>query len=390
MPWRRSDIMSERIKFIARLLDGERMSDLCQEFEISRKTGYKLHDRFKAEGLEGLSDKPRLPIHRPNQTPVKIEQLIQDLRLAHPTWGSPKIKEYLQRKYGELKIPASSTIHCILEKNNLINKKKRIKLYKAEGTGLSEALAPNDLWCADFKGQFRMGNQQYCYPLTTTDQLSRMLLCCEALENVKEDPALNAFERTFLEYGLPARIRTDNGVPFASRSLFGLSLLSVWWLRLGILIERIEPGHPEQNGRHERMHRTLKETVLKPPAKNILQQQEKFDEFCATFNHERPHQGIQMKCPSDLYQKSSRTYPEVLGDLEYPQHEGSCRVSGCGSIVVQKNKRVFISEVFRHQILGLKQVEEQLWQVDFMNYTLGFYDGESSRMSHAENPFLLT
>ena len=215
--------------------------------------------------------------------------------------------------------PAKSTVHAVLYRHGLVKKRKR-KRYKACGTAFGLAKNPNDLWCADYKGEFMLGDRRYCYPLTISDFSSRYLMTCEALETTKEEYAFEVFERAFKEYGLPRAIRTDNGVPFSScHALFGLSRLSVWWLRLGISIERIKPGHPEQNGRHERLHLTLKKEATKPAGMNMLQQQEKFDKFIREYNEERPHQALSMKCPSEVYKPSSRKYKGVK-DLEYPLH----------------------------------------------------------------------
>jgi len=287
--------MDERLRFVARLLDGEKMAVLCREFDISRKTGYKIFQRYKDSGLEGLTDRSRRPYRHANRLPFQIEKLIVQLKREHPSWGAPKIREKLRRRHSGICLPAVSTVHTVLDRHGLVSRGRRAR-YKAEGTALQTPTVPNDLWCADFKGEFMLADRRYCYPLTITDAASRYLLCCEALSSTKEASAFTAFERTFKDFGLPAAIRTDNGVPFASRSaFFGLSKLSVWWLRLGIRIERIKPGNPQQNGRHERMHLTLKKEATRPAGRNFLQQQAKFDRFTQCFNFERPHQALQMK-----------------------------------------------------------------------------------------------
>ncbi len=238
---------------------------MCREFGISRKTGYKLFNRYQDEGLRGLEDRPRSPYRHPNRLPFQVEKAILRIKQQHRTWGAPKIREKLIKEYPMIRPPASSTIHVVLDRHGLVERRKR-RRHKAQGTTLNEAQSPNVLWCADFKGEFRLGNRKYCYPLTITDQRSRYLLACDALESTKGIGAFPVFERTFEEFGLPAAIRSDNGAPFSSpHALFGLSRLSVWWLRLGIAIERIKPGHPQQNGRHERMHLTLKKEATKPP-----------------------------------------------------------------------------------------------------------------------------
>src|SRR5919197_3241183 len=300
MPWKECSVMDARLRFVARLLEGEAMSTVCREFGISRKTGYKIFDRYKEHGLEALSDRSRRPVRYANQLPEQIEGLIVRLKAEKPHWGARKIRELLVRRLdGDVRVPAKSTIHAVLDRHGLV-KRARERKNRAQGTPLSAAVAPNDLWCADFKGEFKLGNGHYCYPLTVTDQSSRFLLMCEALETTREELAFTAFERLFRERGLPLAIRSDNGVPFASpNTLFNLSKLSVWWLRLGIEIERIKPGKPQQNGRHERMHLTLKKEATRPPGLNSLQQQARFDEFVQEFNVERPHQAIAMKCPAE-------------------------------------------------------------------------------------------
>jgi putative transposase len=385
MPWKDSRVMDAKLKFIARLLDGEKMASLCREFQISRKTGYKIWSRYQGSGLEALSDRSRRPYKQANRLPMQVENLIVHLKQEKPSWGAPKIRERLIRQYPDVVPPAKSTVHAVLDRHGLVTKKKR-RRYRAEGTALLHVTEPNDLWCADYKGEFMMGNKTYCYPLTITDFSSRFLLTCEALETTKEQYAFTVFENTFKEYGLPKTIRTDNGVPFASaHAMFGLSKLSVWWLRLGIDIERIKPGHPEQNGRHERMHLTLKKEATKPAGQNLLQQQEKFEFFKQEFNHERPHQALEMKCPGEHYKPSVKLYTG-LPEVEYPLHDKTITVTECGRICVDSRKINF-SRVFAGQSVGIRQVEDKIWLVSFMDYDLGYFDEETNRVEPGENPF---
>src|SRR6478609_1426998 len=386
MPWKASSVMEERLRFVARLLDGEAMTDVCREFGVSRKTGYKIFDRYREHGLEALNDRSRRPVRYANQLPQQVESLIVRLKAEKPHWGARKIRELLVRRLGgDVRVPAKSTIHAVLDRHGLV-KRGGGPRHRARGTPLSEGAMPNDLWCADFKGEFKLGNGRYCYPLTVTDHASRFLLLCEALESTREETALTAFERLFRERGLPLAIRSDNGVPFASpNALFNLSRLSVWWLRLGIAIERIKPGHPQQNGRHERMHLTLKSETTRPAAKNFLQQQAKFDDFIECYNHERPHQALNMKYPAELYQPSTRPYRGLSG-LEYPLRDRTVTVTQCGRICFGRQK-INLSKVFAGQNVGVKQVSGQIWLVSFMNYDLGFFDDETCRLESAENPF---
>ncbi len=377
--------MDERLRFVARLLDGEKMAALCREFDVSRKTGYKVFQRYKDCGLEGLTDRSRRPYRPANQLPFQIEKLIVQLKRERPSWGAPKIREKLRRLHSELQIPAISTVHAVLDRHGLVSRGRK-RRYRAQGTTLSKPRLPNDLWCADYKGEFMLVDRRYCYPLTISDFASRYLLSCEALSTTQETYAFTVFERVFKDFGLPQAIRTDNGVPFASpHALFGLSKLAVWWLRLGIHIERIQPGHPQQNGRHERMHLTLKKEATKPAAQNFLQQQAKFDDFLDCYNHERPHQALDMKYPAELYRPSPRHY-HGLDELHYPFHDQTITVTQCGRICFGRRK-INLSTVFAGQNVGVKEVSDRIWLVSFMNYDLGFFDHEIGRLGTAENPF---
>jgi transposase InsO family protein len=386
MPWKECSVMAERLQFVGRLLDGEAMTEVCREFGISRKTGYKIFDRYREHGLAALTDRSRRPVRYANQLPAQIESLIVGLKGNKPHWGARKIRELLIRRLpGDVRVPARSTIHAVLDRHGLVKRLGRPRP-RATGTPLSAGAQPNDLWCADFKGEFKLGNGRYCYPLTVTDQASRFLLLCEALESTREDTAFTAFERLFADRGLPNAIRSDNGVPFASpNALFNLSKLSVWWLRLGISIERIKPGHPQQNGRHERMHLTLKKEATRPPGINSLQQQARFDVFLHEFNVERPHEALAMKCPGELYVASTRTY-NGLPDLAYPLHDRDILVTSCGRICLHR-KKINISTVLAGQNLGIKEVDDGIWLVSFMQYDLGYIDLEQRTLQPLDNPF---
>ncbi len=378
--------MDERLRFVAKLLEGESMTEVCREFGISRKTGYKIFNRYKESGLEALGDRCRRPVRYANQLPPQIESLIVRLKREKPHWGARKIRELLVRRLDQdLRVPAKSTIHAVLHRNALVKGITRPRR-RASGTQLSAGAVPNDLWCVDYKGEFKLGNGQYCYPLTVTDHASRFILMCEALQSTKEPPAITAFEQLFLERGLPAAIRSDNGVPFASpNGLFNLSKLSVWWLRLGIAIERIQPGQPQQNGRHERMHLTLKKETTRPPGMNSLQQQARFDAFVTEFNTERPHEALAMRTPAEAYIASPRPY-NGLPQLSYPLHDRDVLVTACGRICMHR-KRVNVSQVFAGQRLGIKEVDEGIWIVTFMHYDLGFIDLEQRTLQPLDNPF---
>lgn len=385
MPWKECKRMDERLRFVARLLQGENMSRVCREFGVSRPTGYKIFNRYKDLGYQGLLDRSRRPYRHANKLPFQLESAIVRLRTEHPSWGAAKIREKLLRAFPMVPAPAKSTVHAVLDRNGLVERRKR-RRHKPQGTPLTDPAAPNQLWCADFKGEFMLGNGKYCYPLTITDYCSRYLLACESLESTKSSFAFTVFERAFKDFGLPAAIRTDNGAPFASpNALFGLSKLSVWWLRLGIGIERIKPGNPQQNGRHERMHLTLKKEATKPASFNFLQQQSRFDDFIEVYNHQRPHAALGMHYPGEVYTPSPRPFrhPEPP---QYPFHDRTVCVTRCGRICIGKRK-INLSQVFSGQLVGIREVDEKIWLVSFLDFDLGYFDEQEGRVEPGPNPF---
>jgi transposase InsO family protein len=386
MPWKESNMLDEKIKFIARILEGEKMAPLCREFNISRKTGYQIWQKYSEFGQAAFIEQKRTPFRYANKLPVQLEILILDLKKEYPNFGAPKIREKIQRKLPNLKPPAISTIHAVLDRHGLVKSALKRKRYKAQGTPLVHVKTPNDLWCADYKGEFMLGDKNYCYPLTITDYASRFILSCEGLLSTNENFAFKVFEDAFREYGLPKTIRTDNGIPFYSgNSLYGLTRLSVWWLRLGILIERIRPGNPQENGRHERMHLTLKKETTRPPGNNSLEQQEKFNEFMKVFNFERPHQGLEMKYPSEVYEYSDREY-KGIEPIFYPFHDKTIQVTQCGRIC-EKKMKVNLSRAFAGQQVGIKEIEDGIWVVSFLDYDLGYFDEVAKRVEPVEDPF---
>jgi putative transposase len=378
--------MDERLRFVARLLEGEKMAPLCAEFGISRKTGYKIFDRYKDNGVTAFNDRSRRPYRQANRLPAPIEATIVRLKREYPGWGAPKIREKLRQRVTGVQLPAISTVHAVLDRYHLVKRRRRRRGDAPAATVLTRPTDPNALWCADYKGEFMLGNRRYCYPLTITDFASRYLLTCEALSTTQERFAFTAFDRAFKEFGLPQAIRTDNGVPFAGpTALYRLSKLAVWWLRLGIRIERIAPGHPQQNGRHERLHRTLKAEATKPAASNVLQQQARFDTFVTRYNHDRPHQALGMKVPAALYTRSARVY-RGLEDLSYPFADATFTVTHCGRICFH-GRKINLSHVFAGQNVGVTQVGERIWLVTFMQYDLGYFDDEVGRLEPIANPF---
>jgi putative transposase len=308
------------------------------------------------------------------------------LKREYPSWGAPKIREKLRQQTTVPHLPAISTVHAVLDRQGLVKRRRRRRTAHATGTNLSHPTEPNALWCADYKGEFMLANRRYCYPLTITDFATRYLLTCDALATTQETFAFTVFLRAFKEFGLPHAIRTDNGLPFAApTALYRLSKLSVWWLRLGIQIERIAPGQPQQNGRHERMHLTLKKEATKPAVANLLQQQARFDAFVARYNQERPHQALGMKVPAELYARSPRVY-RGLEELTYPFHDWTITVTHCGRICF-KGRKVNLSHALAGQNVGVTQVGERIWLVTFMQYDLGYFDDESCRVEPIANPF---
>jgi putative transposase len=371
MPWRSSSPMDLRMQFITDYVRGfSTISELCREYEISRKTAYKWIERFEAEGVPGLVDRSRRPHHFPNATPAHLVQALLCKRRRHPHWGAPKLLKLLSKDQPEADWPARSTACDILARHNLVKHPRRRRSIGHPGKPATIITAPNQVWAADFKGQFKTRDGYYCYPLTVTDGFSRYLLGCQALRSTSCTDAKPVFRRLFQEFGLPERIRTDNGGPFASVSLARLSTLAAWFIRLGIVRELIEPGKPYQNGRHERMHRTLKAETTRPPAGNRATQQKLFKSFRQQFNHIRPHAALDLDTPAQHYQPSPRPYPQRLPPLEYPGHFETRRVSDNGCIR-WRSDWVHVSTVCAQQYVGLEAVDNGIWNVYFASLKLG-------------------
>jgi transposase InsO family protein len=373
--------VSERLEFVRRWEEGERVVDLCHEFGISRKTAYKLRQRYEQFGARALFDRSHAPKTIPHRTPPEVEKVLLGVREEYPTWGPKKIRAYLMKHQPGLAVPCASTIGDVLKRNGVMFRKRRRRSVMPRGAPLRIAERPNDIWCADFKGEFRLGLGRYCYPLTITDRFSRFLLRCEALEGTHVDTAITVFDQAFREYGLPLVIRTDNGNPFAAPGLWGLSRLSARWLRLGIWPERIAPAHPEQNGQHERMHLVLKEETTRPAGENFLQQQERFDKFIDVYNHDRPHEALGQKPPADFYARSGREMPEKLPEPEYPMHDQVHVVRKNGDILLRKRERFFVSTVLAGELVGMREIDDGRWLVSFMQLDLGHYDCRSKRFT---------
>ena len=375
MSWKEVNPMQQKVLFIADYLRKlSTLSELCRQYGISRKTGYKWIRRFAEHGIDGLNEQSRKPTSSPAQIPYRVQQAIIELRQQFQiTPGSKKIQVLLARRYPNEVLPSKSTIYNILNRAGLVEsqrRRRRVSPYPQPFAPVSEA---NELWSVDYKGQFKLRNGQWCYPLTVMDHKSRYLCACDALKGPRLKETQVAFTRLFKEYGLPERIRSDNGVPFASTSCGGLSRLSIWWIKLGIRPERIKPGKPQQNGQHERMHRTLKKAATLPPSANMKRQQQRFDIFCKEYNEQRPHESLQQQTPASQYTHSKRVYPKRLPKLHYPDYFDVRKVSYNG-VIYWRNKMVYVSHLLKDEPIGLEEVDDGLWQVYFGSVTLGKFN----------------
>lgn len=375
MPWEETCIMSQRELFIEDWLTHRfSISELCQRYSIARKTGYKWINRFREQGMTGLANLSRARHTHSNQTPDWVVKRILDLKIRYPNWGPVKIHSALYRHNHTQHWPAPSTIGEILKRHNLVRPKRKRLTTPPQTQPLAHAIEPNDVWSADFKGQFKMGNDRWCYPLTLTDNCSRMLLVCKGLYNTKLPAVQSAYETAFREYGLPRMIRTDNGWPLACVTLGGLTPLSIWLVRLGIYPERIKAGCPQQNGRHERMHRTLKAEVAKPPKGNLSAQQRALNRFKLQYNEERPHQSLGLgKCPADVYRKSPRPFPNQLPPLEYPS-EHEVRKVKCGGYIKLNGQAIYITRRLLGEYVSLEYIDNRCWLLRFGEMRLGIVD----------------
>lgn len=375
--------MEERLRFVMDFQDEEEsMSQLCRQYGISRRVGYKWLSRYEEFGLEGLKEQSRAPHDHPNEVAERMRQRIVQLRGSHPRWGPRKLRALLERE-GCAGVPASSTIGEILRREGLSVRRHR-RRRSATSSVPGGCTAANRVWCADFKGWFKTADGRRCDPLTISDGYSRYLLRCQVVRDTGYAAVRRVFEATFREYGMPESIRSDNGVPFASTGVGGLSRLSVWWVRLGIVPQRIEPGHPEQNGRHERMHLTLKQETASPPARTLGRQQDRFDEFRRQFNQERPHEALSMCTPQSFYELSARAYPERLSELEYPSEWVLRKVAERGQFR-WKRWKVMLGKALQDEVIGLEALCPRYWRTWFGPMDLGIFDEQRSRMlSEAE------
>ena len=372
--------MEEKLRFILEYEQRERtMTELCQRYQIARETGYVWVRRYREIGLEGLLEQSRARQRHENQTAEDIERMVLELRQAHMRWGPRKLKRVLEDNEPGRVWPAASTIGAVLKRAGLVIGRRKRHKTPAYSEPLAHADGPNRLWCADFKGWFRTRDGERIDPLTISDAHSRYLLRCQGVEKMDTARVQGIFEAAFREYGMPVAIRTDNGAPFASRALAGLSRLAVWWMKLGIVPERIEAGHPEQNGRHERMHRTLKQEVTQPVAANRREQQRVMDRFRQEYNQVRPHEALGMRTPAAIYEPSPREFPARVPDPEYPEtmlvrsvkHQGQFR---------WKKHDVFLSEVLWSERIGLLPEDDRWFIIYFAQFPIGRFDSKQLRV----------
>lgn len=380
MPWKETCAMDERVRFMGEWLGrSERMVDLCRYYGISRKTGYKWVRRYEELGVVGLEEMSRAPLQHPNAVSEEMVGRVVQARKVYPRWGPKKLRAWLEKESPEEEWPSVSTFGNILRRRGLVSQRRRRRRVQPYGEPFSRDMKPNDVWCADFKGWFMTGDGSRCNPLTVTDGLSRYIIRCEGLESTDIASVRPVFAGAFREYGLPAVIRTEDGHPFASVGYGGLSRLSVWWVKLGILPERIAPGRPEQNGRHERMHRTLKEETAAPPAATLGLQQKAFDEFRRMYNEGRPHEALGQKTPGEIYRPSEREYREKPPEVEYPDRFVVRRVRRNGEIK-WKGEKIFLSEVLVGEPVGFKQVDDRYWRVYFGPLAIAWLDDHQANL----------
>ena len=373
--------MSERMRFVVRWSEEEgNFSALCREFRVSRKTGYKWLERCEREGPGGLEDRDPIARKCPHRTAEAVEDELVVARKAHPFWGPRKVRAWLVGRdaAADDALPAISTIGEIFKRRGLLRPRKRRLRVPIAPLPRAEAAGPNEIWSTDFKGHFALGDRSRCHPLTIADVYSRYSLKCEGFANPREEPVREQFELAFREFGLPARMRSDNGVPFASTAPGGLTRLVVWWVKLGIVPERIDPGHPEQNGRHERFHRTLKEEATKPPRADLASQQRRFDEFRREYNEERPHESLEDRPPGRIYALSMRPFPATLRGPEYDAETIVRRADDAGRIS-WKGTLLRLTRCLENEPVGLREIDDGRWEVRYGPVVLGVIDARGPK-----------
>ena len=379
MPWQEVTPVEQRLEFI-REYETElfTMTELAAQYGISRKTGYKWVERYAADGVLGLQDRSRRPHDSPQATAPDLVQVLIAVRTRHPRWGAKKLLAVAARRAPKAAWPCPSTVSAHLKARGLITARRRRRPPVVVPSTRPPITHTNEVWTADFKGEFLTGDHRYCYPLTVRDGWSRFVLRCDALTAHTLAVTRPGFERTFAEYGLPERLRSDNGPPFGGPGLGRLSALAVWWIRLGIVPERIAPGHPEQNGSHEQFHAVLKAATARPPAATAGAQQRRFTRFCTEYNHERPHEALNQAVPATRYQSSPRPLPRRLPPLEYPGHAEIRRVDQNGN--VSWRQPLFVSAALAGEAVAFEEVDDGIWTVTFASVVLGRFDERQHRI----------
>ncbi len=385
MPWNETCAMDERMKFMGLYLQGDwSMAELCCQFGIERKTGYKWVHRYAQEGFAGLAERSRAPRHHPNAVRPEVEAALVALRGRRPRWGPKKLRVKLEREEPTVAWPSCSTIGEILRRHGLVVPRRRKRRTPPYTEPFVTSVQPNDVWSADFKGWFRTGDGSRCDPFTLSDRASRFLLRCQAVLHPDEASVKPVFDAAFREFGLPRAIRTDNGPPFATTTVGGLSRLAIWWIKLGIVPERIEPAKPAQNGRHERFHRTLKEETASPPARTLRLQQRDFDQFRDYYNSERPHEALGQQTPASVYSPSARPYPRPLREITYPGGYVIRRVHPQGDLR-WRSRQLYLSETLVGEDVGLDQVTDRLWNIYWGPMWLAVFDDQTGHLHHPKN-----
>jgi transposase InsO family protein len=380
MPWMETNVADERLQFVQDFASGHWcMSELCERYQVTRPTGYKWVARHRAGGDRGLTERSRAPHACPHRTSDEIEALVVAARRQYG-WGAKKLRKVLRTRHPDLAWPARSTLNALLERHHLLRKNRRRRKWAHPGATALQTDHPNQVWPADFKGQFKTSDGQYCYPLTVTDHFSRALLVCRGLSSVKTGLTKPVFRALFREVGLPDAIRTDNGPPFATTGIHGLSPLNVWWMQLGIVHQRITPASPQENGQHERMHRELKRETARPAAGNHRAQQRRFDAFRRRYNDERPHEGIGDRTPTSLWTPSARDYPERITPPQYPAHLEVRRVSTAGTFRLHA-RQPFLAKTLQGEDIGLEEVGDGIWNIVYYRTLLGKIDERSLRIT---------
>lgn len=372
MPWKESSTVDQRTALVNDWLTNRyTVSSLAEAYGVSRQKAHKWLRRFREEGRRGLEDRSRAPKTIPSKTSSRIKELVVRLRKKRPRWGAPKILAKLGEQHPDLAFPSERTVHSILVDAGLVLRRRRPRrVHRKPRRELATSTQPNDVWCVDFKGDFRLGNGTRCHPLTVTDHFSRYLLVCRGLERETLSSTQETLTRAFKIYGLPTVMRSDNGRPFGSGGPCGLSKLSVWLIKLGVSPEHIDPSRPDQNGRHERMHRTLKDETARPPKHSMRAQQLAFTRFTKDFNEERPHQALGQIPPTRVYESSPREYPRRIEAPAYPGHFETRYVRSNGEIQ-WKSRRILVGAAFHGEYVGLEEIDEGLWLLRFADWELG-------------------